>query len=726
MTENIACSDPLFRRPDSRFNIPKLFAVDTETSLFTERALGYNKKTATAPFGYPADLILGSIAGEGEVQVLHREELLNAVYLLLRINDNHLVFHNASFDIPMLCAGLPRISPELIRAIDAGRIHDTKILEVLIQIAVSSSATSERLLVQSPRLQDLALARAGMRLDKGAIRVTFAQFKDPAVPIPPEYLEYAAEDAVATYLVFKSQVAEAKILAQEAENHSRYPIHPDALNKWGLLSEKIQVQGALAFAWLEQFPLRVDVSHAKILLDKYAKEAERLEEALVFIGYARRAKKTGEFHLCHKLIREVLTVYAAENGIEIELTDTELTSLRSEFWLDEMTRAPEALLQNPLSAKTTEERIQVWLRYAKVRKILTTYLHVYASSPVHYPRYQSIGARTGRTSASQPSIQQIPKRKDSIRGIFVAQPGHTLIEFDYRFAELVALAEIYHARYGGSSLETAINTGVDPHVVTARRFAPDYDQLSSDEQKHHRSAAKAVNFGLPGGLGWNGLRRVARSQQGIVLSELQSKTIRSQVLASDAQLSLYLDDEVTNQEGLEIYASNLNLDLSQLGNLLGAFKDGVLDLRLLRRNLRLWIDNPALYPDLKAPPGVIIPDDLRRETTRTLTGRIRGRASYTEAHNTPFQGLVSDAGKIALWRLHCAWINTLETPWSPMAFIHDSILIECQDASNILDTVIPLVKECMLSAMKEVCPHVNSSIETNICGARWGENVSSI
>jgi DNA polymerase I-like protein with 3'-5' exonuclease and polymerase domains len=48
-------------------------------------------------------------------------------------------------------------------------------------------------------------------------------------------------------------------------------------------------------------------------------------------------------------------------------------------------------------------------------------------------RLNQAGARTSRLSSSDPNMQNIPARNDEykIRGIFVAPPGHDLIDFDY-------------------------------------------------------------------------------------------------------------------------------------------------------------------------------------------------------------------------------------------------------------------------------------------------------
>lgn len=56
-------------------------------------------------------------------------------------------------------------------------------------------------------------------------------------------------------------------------------------------------------------------------------------------------------------------------------------------------------------------------------------------------------------------------------------------------------------------------------------------------------------------------------------------------------------------------------------------------------------------------------------TCATLTGRLRGGISYTQARNTPFSGLAADGAKLALWDL-------LHQGFNVVAFVHDEIVVE--------------------------------------------------
>jgi hypothetical protein len=75
-------------------------------------------------------------------------------------------------------------------------------------------------------------------------------------------------------------------------------------------------------------------------------------------------------------------------------------------------------------------------------------------------------------------------------------------------------------------------------------------------------------------------------------------------------------------------------------------------------------------------------EELHRELfwtwAETLTGRIRGCVSFSQARNTPFQGLAADGAKLALWRL-------LKAGYRMTAFVHDEVVIELPLASDYAD-----------------------------------------
>jgi DNA polymerase-1 len=79
-----------------------------------------------------------------------------------------------------------------------------------------------------------------------------------------------------------------------------------------------------------------------------------------------------------------------------------------------------------------------------------------------FPGYMIGGAETGRYSASDPPLQQIP-REDEYRKLFVARPGYKLVVCDYGQIEVRVAAVLS----GDGVLLAAIEAGLDIHAITA-------------------------------------------------------------------------------------------------------------------------------------------------------------------------------------------------------------------------------------------------------------------
>jgi DNA polymerase I-like protein with 3'-5' exonuclease and polymerase domains len=80
----------------------------------------------------------------------------------------------------------------------------------------------------------------------------------------------------------------------------------------------------------------------------------------------------------------------------------------------------------------------------------------------------------------------------------------------------------------------------------------------------------------------------------------------------------------------------------------------------------------------------------------TLTGRIRGRVRYSQARNTPFQGLAADGAALALFAL-------VKEGFRVVGFVHDEILVELSDEGGyVSEEKVQRVREIMCHQMAEV------------------------
>lgn len=98
-----------------------------------------------------------------------------------------------------------------------------------------------------------------------------------------------------------------------------------------------------------------------------------------------------------------------------------------------------------------------------------------------------------------------------------AEPGYVLVIADYSQIELRIAARIAN----DANMIEAFQQGQDLHELTARRVLG-----ISEVTKEQRQLAKALNFGLLYGMGPDGLRRYARANYGVRLSETEARDFR--------------------------------------------------------------------------------------------------------------------------------------------------------------------------------------------------------
>jgi DNA polymerase I-like protein with 3'-5' exonuclease and polymerase domains len=132
-------------------------------------------------------------------------------------------------------------------------------------------------------------------------------------------------------------------------------------------------------------------------------------------------------------------------------------------------------------------------------------------------RYMQMGTATGRLSANEPNLQQVPKEK-TFRSLFIAEPGYKLICADFSQVELRVAAELSREE----RMIQAYRDGRDLHTETASSIARVAIQ---DVTKAMRTSAKIANFGLLYGAGAATFQRQALAQYGILYSMKECKEI---------------------------------------------------------------------------------------------------------------------------------------------------------------------------------------------------------
>ena len=260
------------------------------------------------------------------------------------------------------------------------------------------------------------------------------------------------------------------------------------------------------------------------------------------------------------------------------------------------------------------------LEYRQLTKLKSTYADglLKAMSPDGRvrTRFQMTVTATGRLSSTEPNLQNIPTRTElgsKMREMFVAAPGHVLVDADYSQIELRLLAHIS----GDTAMQQAFLSGADFHTVTAARVF----HVPQDQVTHQmRSRAKAVNFGIVYGISAFSL------SQDIGVTVQEAKEYMDRYFATYTGVKQYMTDVVDK-----------------------AREQGYVE--------TLWHRRRAL-PELKSS----------NFNMRSFGERV--------ALNMPIQGTAADIIKLAMVRVHSRLAREGLAARLIMQ-VHDELIVEC-------------------------------------------------
>ena len=647
--------------------------LDTETTLFESQT------------DIPT-LCLVSVADGDSTFLLKPEQTLE--FLQLHVDDSFILF-NAAFDFFVIQKHLGPDADIWRWIADDGRIHDAMILEQLVALADADRYPRNR------NLGEVGRQWAGMQIDKSdPYRLRYAELLHQNWRKADRgFFSYAAKDAKATIKAWKTL--------------KRRAVHWKTSTRFGLLTERLQTQASLALQQIQLNGLQIDRQLVKETEERFRQDMQTTVDLLQGMpqteGLFKRYKKTGELRFSKggkpqtdfKVLRRILRQIADANEIDAPLTPSEQLSTAVSFWK---------------AYADADDFVGRWIHLEQTAK-LHQFFKGLQSERIH-PRYQTL-VRTGRTSCCSPNIQQLP-REGGFREMVVASPGYVLLTVDYSAIELRTLAAVCESRFGFSRLGDIFRKQIDAHAYTAAVFADmtleDFLQLPKAERKSLRQRAKAIGFGVPGGLGAASLVTYAKQSYGVDLTREEAEAFR-QLLISKVypELELYLAEDAVG-----ILAESLQADPKQVAvyfddRMLGAAKKVVkgvpekADGTPYKQTFvgKVWMTlqalnrNSLLTPKLMKQVGSV--DLFRRlfwSPVTTTTGRRRAHVGFSQARNTPFQGMAADGAKLALWRLYRKGFRTV-------AFVHDEVVIELPEASD-WDSQTEQVCSIMVEAMQDV------------------------
>lgn len=192
-------------------------------------------------------------------------------------------------------------------------------------------------------------------------------------------------------------------------------------------------------------------------------------------------------------------------------------------------------LQHPIAADILEYRA---LQKLDGQYALGLMDHVRSDGRIHGSIWLD-GARSGRTSMSNPNLQNIRRADDAdgkmAKDCFAAPPGYLLLQADYSQLELRIAALLS----GDPEMIAIFREGVDYHQRTAELIAPIVWGLPADKiGKPHRTAAKAFNFGILYGMSDEGIA----SRAGCTVEEAQK--IRAAIFGRMRKLDRWIQQRL--------------------------------------------------------------------------------------------------------------------------------------------------------------------------------------
>lgn len=686
-------------------------------------AYGFDTETTLIEPGKIPELIVLTFSTNDDQYIVQPSMLSQWVQMVYE-SGCPIVAHNFSFDFHVVHKALNYIEDIALwkKMVDEGRCWDTMILDFLLRLANGEEDGPLR-----PRsLADLAEHYMNTKLDKSA-QTEWSQYYNVSLEhVPDSMLEYALKDSQVVRELFNELQPTCINIAKKYQ----------VLNEFhGPLTHHTQLKGAIALTDCSRVGIKVDSkAREEVSLDIKLQIQEKVQWLLN--NYPNLFKRdVVKKRLGQLMVNEITGVPSIDNrALRVYLKDiAEELKVRN---IPKTAKSNEITISTDFWSAYKHPFLQHWMDMQTKAKLLN-FVDQIKSGAVN-PHYQPL-VRTGRTSCSSPNLQQMPKQP-WFRKLFVPHQDSLFVVADYNAIELRCLAAICMHRFGYSRLAEAFETGVDPHSFTASMLlGMQYENFiklkSTDKEKYNnfRFAAKAVNFGVPGGLGAKSLREYAEATYGAHMTLAEAKLWRNMLVTEIyPELSQYLASSATSN-----LATNLGTNTAMLTDCFGLKDKGIFTFqpvadivsgnnrtkdgqpynsafrRMCWQCLEQLNTDPTLELALRSRKGS---DSLRRRlfgsTVITLTGRVRGCAEYTESCNTQFQGLAADGAKLALYNV--------SQIYPVVAFVHDELVVEIPNDEPELhkDNVVRMMRENMDIVLGG---YVKSDVEA-IVTEYWGKS----
>ncbi len=267
---------------------------------------------------------------------------------------------------------------------------------------------------------------------------------------------------------------------------------------------------------------------------------DRMEKRGIRVDRERLTALSVEYHA---ELEKIQSKIWAEAGKEFNINSPKQLG---EMLFDHMQLTAKGLKKTEGGARSTRESelekmreihpiIGHILEYRELQKLLSTYIDVIPTlldktNRLHANFIQA-GSTTGRMSSQNPNLQNIPIKTDlgrRIRTIFIAEPGFSLVAFDYSQIQLRVAAFLS----GDKKLIEIFRSGGDIHTAVASEV---FGVAPEKVDYEMRRRAKVINFGIIYGMGVNALR------QNLGTDRKEAQLFYDNYFAKFSGLAAYLD-----------------------------------------------------------------------------------------------------------------------------------------------------------------------------------------
>ncbi len=636
-----------------------IVSIDYETHLISDENV------------FPKPVCLSMYDG-AETGLLDRNE--SKQYLETHLNSSLIIAHNAVFECGVTITHYPDLANQVFDALDNNLIYCTKVNEALWNVQREKALFGLTLSGLVKHYFDTDISET--KTDPNAWRLRYSELD--GIPIdqwPKEAVDYAIDDSIWAYKVFKQQQAIPQGLALKSAVY-------------------LNLMGAQGFTIDQERVLLLEKEIWEFLTPRY--------DFLVAEGFCDYIPRQKQPRKQVKKLKE----YVENLGVDLMYTIKGATATSGEALASYLTQKEDNILK-------------AFSELSKYEKILTSYIkNLKTAKPKMYSQY-STTLNTGRTSSSGSklfascNIQQPPKAVENVtydvRNCFVPRPGMKVLSIDYSGLELCSAAHQLHSTLGYSYMREALNEGNKPTDMHSKLAAKikgiSYEEFmlhkSEADFKDARQKAKPINLGFPGGIGYDTMRHLMW-KDGI-------KT-RFQIL-----------EKAKRKNDLYYYLTNLaapDLRIKRINkNEFALVQD---ELVLLKKYIF------DLYPDLE--------QFLKETHTKFLSGKVRYKKNdFDEWEEEPMYRYETH-GFVRDWCTYTALCNgfLMQTPAAvgaqkamnklirmfykcpdiiPQIFIHDECVFEVNP--NRID-LIDEAADIMISEMQTVLTSVRVATEASM------------